>query len=322
MGNWKYRLLRKHNLGKLVLGQFLLIFAILILDPYPVHEVFSWDVMDPYDGIFFRTSDEFKAGTNPLNGTAETYDGTIWIGNDTNIWVVQANLTVVNASSSGNDTWPPYYSFLHDYYSPSPPPKEQSTWVDIGSVGLVPRNYNVWVLIPVGDDGEANYKVFTEDDTEIEVVEAGTEVTREYGRHTFYLDCSFTISERGTYHLEANRGALRHSYLMLVVPEKSWAYPFIVAIGWLLILQVVTVKGYEFVKGRIERRRMVGRQVERYVFPPDVAYFFAMGPEPAWKGGAFFMFPRGTTDFLAWEPMNLEFPKGTDRFFDREPGPD
>jgi hypothetical protein len=122
--------------------------------------------------------------------------------------------------------------------------------------------------------------------------------------------------------MEADRGALRHSYLMLVVPEKSWAYPFVVALGWLLILQVVTVKGYEFVKGRIERRRMVGRHVERYVFPPDVAYFFAMGPEPAWKGGAFFQFPRSTADFLAWEPMNLEFPEGTDRFFDREPGPD
>jgi hypothetical protein len=58
-----------------------------------------------------------------------------------------------------------------------------------------------------------------------------------------------------------------------------------------------------------------------YEFPPDVAYFFAMGPEPNWKGGSFFLFTRGTREFFEWRPLELEFPEGMAEFFDLLEGP-
>jgi hypothetical protein len=303
-----------------------LIFAILILDPYPVHDVYSWDVTDPLYNLPLHFPDDFKAGTNPLNDTVNGYGDFISSWNDSFDRVVTTEVQFHNgswSSDSNNDTWITVTAYPHDlFFWPVEPREELSPWVDIGSIKLFPWNYEVWVLRPAARDGRVNYKVFSEDNTTIKVVEPDKVVTREYGDETLYLDCTFTIDESGTYRMEADRAALSRSFYMAVIPEGSWAYPFTLAIGWLLILQVVTVKGYDLVKRWSDRTKNKGRHVERYVFLPDVAYFFAMGPEPAWKGGAFFMFPRGTSDFLAWEPMSLEFPKGTDRFFDRDRNPD
>lgn len=320
MGNWKHRLLRKHNLGKLVLGQFLLIFAILILDPYPVHDVYYWDVIDPFKDFPYFGPDSFKAGTNPLNGSEnDSYVFTIDGEETSDVIFINTTWTLDRLSSSDDD----YFTLRHlDQFRYGNQRVQSNPWVDIGSVELKPGDYDVWVLYPASDDGRVNYKVEAEDLTDVRVVEADREVTRKYGRHTLYLDCTFTIEKAGVYYMEANGGALYQSFYMAVMRERTLAYPFALAIGWLLIIQVVTVKGYEFVHRRRETARTKGQPKVRYVFPPDVAYFFAMGPEPAWKGGAFFQFPRGTDGFFRWVPMGLEFPTGTAEFFDWDPNPD
>jgi hypothetical protein len=338
MGNWKLRLLRKHNLGKLVIGQFLIVFALWILNPYPVLDVAYWEVDSPFRDLSDIGLDEFKAGTNPLN---ESENGVLdptgldvtrgdlvwgnstvisqnWSGTDDDLIVVNTTWTYHNASVTDDD-----YLWLIPIYGYDTPrvPVKRDPWVYIDSVELEPGDYDIWVLYPARDDGKVNYRVEADDLSDVRVIEPEEQITRKYGRDRFYLDCTFTIEKAGEYHVDAYRAALSESYFMAVIPERSLAYPLALAIGWLLILQVVTLKSHEYIKGWNDRKKMKGRHVERYVFPPDVAYFFAMGPEPNWKGPAYFRFPRGTADFFRWEPMGLEFPKGTDRFFDWEPGP-
>lgn len=334
----KNRLLRKHNIGKLVLGQFLIVFAVWILNPVPVFDVAYLEVTSPFGDYYGVGLDEFKAGPNPLNETGEmgldltgldiarvdlieinttvTYFN--WSNSDDYLIVGNSTYTYINGSASTDDyTWLfPFYS----YQSPSVPVRKDP-WIDIGSVELEPGDYDIWVLYPARDDGKVNYRVDGYQLPDVRVVEPDEQITRKYGRDRFYLDCTFTVEEAGEYYMDAYGAALSQSRFMAVIPERPVSYYFALAFGWLLIVQVVTVKGHEFVKRRIERKRMEGRPKELYVFPPDVAYFFAMGPEPNWKGGAFYKFPRGTSEFFNWEPMSLEFPAGTAEFLDAIPGP-
>lgn len=320
MGNWKNRLLRKHNLGKLVLGQFLIVFAILLLDPYPVHDVYYWEVGDRFSDYPYFGLDEFRAGTNPLNGTVNgsqviTIDGE----EASDVFWVNTTWTIDNLSINDDE----FIRLLFlDQFRYDDQRVQSSPWVDIGSVELDPGDYDVWVLYPAKDDGRVNYRVFAEDNTHVKVVEPDGEVTRKYGRLTLYLDCTFTIDEAGRYDLEAYKSALDRSFYMAVMPERSLAYPILLALGWLLILQVVTIKSYQVIRRWTDRTKQKGLDKERFVFPPDVAYFFAMGPEPNWKGPAFFRAPRGTAEFFRWRPMDLEFPVGTAGFFALGPGAD
>ena len=313
MGNWKNRLLRKHNLVKLVLGQFLIVFAILLLNPYPVHDVYYWEVGDRFSNFPFKYPDYFQAGTNPLNGTVNgSQDVTIDGEEDSDVFWVNTTLTIDKLSI--NDDVFIRLVYL-DQFRTADQSVKSSPWVDIGSVELDPGDYEAWVLYPAKDDGKVNYRVFAEDNTHVKVVEPDGEVTRKYGRQTLYLDCTFTIDEAGRYDMEAYKSALDQSFYMAVVLERSLAYPIVLALGWLLILQVVTIKSYQVIRRWTDKTKQKGQHKERYVFPPDVAYFFAMGPMLNWKGPAFFRFPRGTAEFFRWEPMDLEFPLGTAEFF-------
>ena len=346
MGRILHRLLFRHNIGKLALGQFLLVFAVLILDPYPVHDVHSWDVMDPYP-FHTGTFDEFRAGRNPLNNSSygvwyatprwETvlYSNTsrpcLLIDDNATFITVASNTTgpdlLVNSTATivmvnaTNDTitvrtthWTEGPSFFLPTYANQ---AEEDPWVDVGSVELRPRTYEVWVLRPATRDGRENYQVTAGDGTSIDVREPRSPRTRERGGETFHLDCTFDVEERGEYRMRAERDALRSSLYMMVVPEKHIAYPLAIIIGWLLIAQVVVVKGYGFLRWLFDTTDGDGRDRHRHVFPPDVAHFFAMGPQPNWKGGAFFRFPRGTGEFFEWRPLELEFPQGMAEFLDR-----
>lgn len=319
MGNWKNRLLRKHNLVKLVLGQFLIVFAILLLNPYPVHDVYYWEV-NWFSESQFTYLDEFRAGTNPLNGTVNgSLDITIDGEEASDVYWVNTTWTIDKLSSNDDDL---IRLLFLDQFRTAGQTVKSSPWVDIGSVDMDPGDYDVWVQYPAKDDGRVNYRVFAEDNTQVRVVEPDGEVTRKYGRNTLYLDCTFTIDEAGSYDMEAYRSALDRSYYMAVVPDRSVAYPIVLALGWLLILQVVTIKSYEVIRRWTDRTKQKGLHKERYLFPPDVAYFFAMGPMLNWKGPAFFRFPRGTAEFFRWEPMDLEFPVRTADFFALGPGAD
>ena len=326
MGNLLHRLLFRHNIGKLALGQFLLVFAVLILDPGPVYDVYSWEVMDPIPP-YIDFDDGFWAGTEPLNSTTfgdsdihrpafdfRNSNGSVTYVTNVTVTFHRVNHTDANITQV-TPTVSPVHFFLRGPYIRE---EEKDPWVDLDSVNLTPRRYEVWVLRYAAHDGKANYQVIAEDDTPIDVSVPTTPRTRDFAGHDFDLDCYFDIEEAGEYHMRADRSALRSSYYMMVVPERHPTYPLVLALGWLIILEVVVVKGHDFLRRSLTWTHNTRRRRHEFIFPPDVAYFFEMGPEPNWKGGAFFRFPTGTKEFFEWAPMDLEFPPGTAGFFDLE----
>jgi hypothetical protein len=318
MGNLRHRLLHEHSIGKLALGQFLMVFAFLVLSPPAVHEVYSWEVSGPFS-MCIVTDDDLKAGPNPLasNVTEGLSNEPIRIHEDDLCWTVEVRF--YNGSASDDtDTIVVRSAPIEFPYLPFNQPQPESTWADIGTVELRRGVYEIWVAKPATNDGRVNYRVMDEDGQYVEVVQPRDEVTRRMMGHTFHLDSRFTIEERGEYRMEANRAALRQSYYMAVLPERSMAYPFVLSLGLSLVLLVVVSKSFRVYRGWTERKAMA-RKRDLYAFPADTAYFFAMGPESNWKGPPFFRFPRGTADFFDWTPMSLEFPEGTAGFFDLGP---
>jgi hypothetical protein len=329
MGRFINRLLRKHNVGKLALGQFLIFFAFLILDPAVVHDA-------SYYNLYSEPWDPGSILINPQDSTPLSFDSDEpWIGtisSENVTWVtIQDNRTPVRVPIAwdSDDTPILYINMTQTFVAgPNPLVKREpghryvNPWCNIGSVDLEPGKYQIWVYEPSTDDGIVDYRVFNEGNTRNKVTKVEDEVVRRFIRTDFHLNSDFVIEEEGRYDLRAQVDSFKESRTMLVVPVRPLSFYMSVWIGIALIGIVVATKSYGVVRW-IFRTETDGDTGDQGLlrFPADVAYFFSMGLEPNWKGGAFFRFPRGTARFFEWEPLTMKFPKGTAEFFDLPLGP-
>ncbi len=338
MGNLIHRLLSRHNIGKLALGQVLVVLAFMLLDPPVVHHAayydpafYEWDPSvvwgNSYDGYSLIVGDNPPFATvYYVNRTSTECD----INVTSIVWDV--NVSVIDDPDHEDPDIPAIVvrvaparmtnASVFPWVRPDTTDRYIDPWREIGSVDLDPGKYEIWVYEPSSDDGMVDYQVFNEGNTRERVTPVEKDATRKFGRFEYHLNSEFRIDDEGRYDLKAQVDSFKESRYMLVVPERPMAFYLVLWLGIGLIAMVVVTKSKDFLMWAIRTDAVHSSRIEGlYEFPPDVAYFFAMGPEPNWKGGAFFLFPRGTREFFEWRPIQLEFPEGTAEFFDLREGP-